>query len=81
LLLRRRANRDIGPYKIIVDKIGDLDKVLSSHRVVSDIDLEKEVTRHIGFAGYNILHAINIRGIYKYRDTLTNHKLNTLVID
>jgi len=55
-----------GPYKIIVDKKGDLPGLLSRHTITYETDVKKRLREHFDFATYNLLHAINMLGRGEY---------------
>ncbi len=55
-----------GPHKILVDKKGNLDELLSKHIVEFKTDIKKKLTEHLDFAAYNLLHAINMLGRGEY---------------
>jgi len=55
-----------GPYNVIVDKIGNLEELLSKHTLTYETDVKKRLTEHMDFAAYNLLHAINMLGRGEY---------------
>ena len=55
-----------GQYKIIVDKNGGLQELLTKHTVSFEVDAKKRLSEHMGFAAYNVLHAINMLGRGEY---------------
>jgi len=55
-----------GPYKVIVDKKGDLQELLSKHTVRFETDVKKRLGEHLDFAAYNLLHAVNMLGRGEY---------------
>jgi len=55
-----------GPYKIIVDKEGSLQELLSKHTLTYETDVKKRLTEHLDFAAYNLMHAINMLGRGEY---------------
>jgi hypothetical protein len=55
-----------GPYKIEVDRKGNLHELLSKHTVSYETDVKKHLKEHMDFAAYNLLHAINMLGRGEY---------------
>lgn len=55
-----------GPYKILVDKKGNLQELLAKHTVGYDVDVKKRLLEHVDFGAYNLLHAINMLGRGEY---------------
>lgn len=58
--------KTFGPYKILIDKNGDLEEDLSKRVVKPEIDVTKQLTENLDFAAYNLLHAINMLGRGEY---------------
>jgi len=55
-----------GPYRIVVDKNGDLNELLLKHTIPYTMDAKKHLREHLDFAAYNLLHAINMLGRGEY---------------
>jgi predicted nucleotidyltransferase len=55
-----------GPYKIVVDRKGNLQELLSKHTVSYETNMKKHLKEHIDFAAYNLLHAVNMLGRGEY---------------
>ena len=55
-----------GPYKIEIDRKGNLQELLSKHTVSYETDVKKHLREHMDFAAYNLLHAINMVGRGEY---------------
>jgi len=55
-----------GPYRILFDRKGDLADLLTKHTVKFETDVKKQLTEHMNFAAYNILHAANMLGRGEY---------------
>jgi len=54
------------PYRIVIDKKGNLDELLTKHTISYETDVKKQLTEHMDFAAYNVLHAINMLGRGEY---------------
>jgi predicted nucleotidyltransferase len=49
-----------GPFRILYDRDGDLDQLLSKRLSHCEVDVRKELNENLDLAAYNALHAINM---------------------
>jgi len=49
-----------GPFRILYDRDGDLDQLLSKRVIHYDVDVRKELKENLDLAAYNALHSINM---------------------
>jgi len=64
-----------GPYKIVVDKRGNLQELLSKHTISYETDVKKHLTEHLDFAAYDLLHAVNMLGRGEYWSSIRQIEL------
>jgi len=64
-----------GPHRILYDRNGDLEELLSKHRVKFETDLKKRLVEQLDFAAYNLLHAANMLGRGEYWSSIRQLEL------